>query len=64
MSGPGLSLQIQCAQKIAYVGNASRAHPKLEHFASDATADNRWLREAFENRVPIIYFLGISPGRY
>ena len=27
-------------------------------------ADNRWLREAFENRVPIIYFLGISPGRY
>ena len=27
-------------------------------------ADNRWLRVAFENRVPIIYFLGISPGRY
>jgi putative restriction endonuclease len=27
-------------------------------------ADNRWLREAFENRVPIIYFLGIAPGRY
>jgi putative restriction endonuclease len=27
-------------------------------------ADNRWLREAFENRVPVIYFLGISPGRY
>src|SRR6201997_4056979 len=27
-------------------------------------ADNRWLREAFENRIPIIYFLGISPGRY
>jgi putative restriction endonuclease len=26
--------------------------------------DNRWLREAFENRVPIIYFLGIAPGRY
>jgi putative restriction endonuclease len=29
----------------------------------DAT-DNRWLREAFENRIPIIYFLGIAPGRY
>ncbi len=26
--------------------------------------DNRWLREAFENRVPIVYFLGIAPGRY
>ena len=26
--------------------------------------DNRWLREAFENQVPIIYFLGIAPGRY
>jgi putative restriction endonuclease len=45
-------------------------------FASDETidyafmghdpnaADNRWLREAFENQVPIIYFLGIAPGRY
>ena len=27
-------------------------------------ADNRWLREAFENRVPTIYFLGVAPGRY
>lgn len=27
-------------------------------------ADNRRLREALENRVPIIYFLGIAPGRY
>src|ERR1017187_3605251 len=27
-------------------------------------SDNRWLREAFENRIPIIYFLGIAPGRY
>src|SRR5262249_12216902 len=31
----------------------------------DANApDNRWLREAFENNVPIIYFLGIAPGCY
>lgn len=29
-----------------------------------AAADNRWLREAWEHRVPIIYFLGIAPGRY
>jgi len=28
------------------------------------SADNRWLREAFENDVPIVYFLGIAPGRY
>jgi putative restriction endonuclease len=28
------------------------------------TADNRWLREAFESQVPIVYFLGIAPGRY
>jgi putative restriction endonuclease len=27
-------------------------------------ADNRWLREACEAQVPIIYFLGIAPGRY
>lgn len=27
-------------------------------------ADNRWLREAFDNQIPIIYFLGIAPGRY
>ena len=28
------------------------------------TADNRWLREAYERRVPIIYFLGIAPTKY
>jgi putative restriction endonuclease len=27
-------------------------------------ADNQWLRETFENQIPIIYFLGVSPGRY
>ena len=27
-------------------------------------ADNRWLREAFERQIPIIYFLGIAPGCY
>jgi putative restriction endonuclease len=26
--------------------------------------DNRWLREAFENNVPIIYLLGTAPGCY
>ena len=27
-------------------------------------ADNRWLREASENKIPVIYFLGIAPGCY
>jgi putative restriction endonuclease len=27
-------------------------------------ADNRWLREACDNRIPIIYFIGIAPGRF
>ena len=29
-----------------------------------ASADNRWLKEAWENEIPIIYFLGIAPGLY
>lgn len=27
-------------------------------------AENRWLREAYENQIPIIYFVGVAPGRY
>ena len=27
-------------------------------------AENRWLREASENQIPVIYFLGIAPGQY
>src|SRR5688572_9334958 len=27
-------------------------------------AENRWLREAMENAVPFIYFIGIAPGVY
>ena len=27
-------------------------------------ADNRWLREAMQNRSPLIYFLGAFPGHY
>ena len=27
-------------------------------------ADNRWLREAHEHQVPVIYFLGVTLGRY
>jgi putative restriction endonuclease len=32
--------------------------------ADPDAADNRWLRDAMENRVPIIYFLGVAPGCY
>jgi putative restriction endonuclease len=28
------------------------------------SADNRWLREAMEQQIPIIYLLGTSPGHY
>src|SRR5688572_25999676 len=27
-------------------------------------AENVWLREARDRRVPIVYFLGVAPGRY
>ena len=27
-------------------------------------ADNRWLREAYEESTPILYFLGVAPGQY
>src|SRR5215469_13508055 len=28
------------------------------------SADNRWLLDAMERQIPVIYFLGTSPGRY
>jgi putative restriction endonuclease len=28
------------------------------------SADNRWLQDAMQEQIPIIYFLGTSPGRY
>src|SRR6266851_2700874 len=31
--------------------------------ADPNSPDNRWLREAMQEQVPIIYFLGTSPGR-
>ena len=60
-------------RKVWY-DDQTEAHQQI--FASDETvdyafmgtdpnaADNRWLREAFENQTPIIYFLGTAPGRY
>jgi len=40
------------AVEYAFMGNDPNA------------ADNRWLKEAAEHRVPIIYFVGVAPGRY
>jgi putative restriction endonuclease len=28
------------------------------------SSDNRWLRDAMQRQIPVIYFLGTSPGRY
>ncbi len=28
------------------------------------SASNRWLREAWEHRIPVIYFLGVAPATY
>jgi len=29
-----------------------------------SSADNQWLRQAWERQIPVIYFLGIAPTRY
>jgi len=29
-----------------------------------SAADNRWLREAMEDRIPIVYFFGVAPAMY
>jgi putative restriction endonuclease len=34
------------------------------HGKDPSAADNVWLREAAERQIPVIYFLGVSPGRY
>jgi putative restriction endonuclease len=40
------------AVEYAFMGHDSEA------------ADNRWLREALDAGIPIIYFLGVAPGSY
>jgi putative restriction endonuclease len=32
--------------------------------ANPDSFDNQWLREAMQEQVPLLYFLGIAPGRY
>jgi putative restriction endonuclease len=32
--------------------------------ADPTSPDNRWLQKAMEQQIPVIYFLGTSPGRY
>lgn len=69
-------LKLYSRNRAARSGTMTNAKVHRQIFASDETidyafmgqdpnaADNRWLREAFGNQVPIIYFLGIAPGRY
>jgi putative restriction endonuclease len=36
-----------------------------QFMGTDANSpDNRWLRDAMQEQIPVIYFLGTSPGRY
>jgi putative restriction endonuclease len=45
------------------IGMSPPAAP--ETMGSDPNSpDNRWLRDAMEQQIPIVYFLGTSPGRY
>ncbi len=32
--------------------------------ADPTSPDNRWLLDAMQRQIPVIYFLGTSPGRY
>ena len=53
--------QIQVHDQI-YSGSEMVDYAFMGH--DPQAADNRWLREAYENQVPVIYFLGIAPGKY
>jgi putative restriction endonuclease len=71
-----LVLELDCPRKGARVwyDDQRRVHGQI--FAGDeeldyafmgtdpAAPDNVWLREAAERQIPLIYFLGVSPGRY
>ncbi|MDE0479097.1 MAG: HNH endonuclease, partial [Gammaproteobacteria bacterium] len=52
----------------AHTPDSSIARDEMVDYAfmgqDPKAADNRWLREAFENQIPVIYFLGVAPGRY
>jgi putative restriction endonuclease len=42
-------------------------HEKLNYASMGtvpAAPDNVWLRDAAERQIPLIYFLGVWPGRY
>jgi hypothetical protein len=43
----------------------SRDCPRFSGGRHDPDApDTVWLREAPERKIPVTYFLGVSPGRY
>jgi putative restriction endonuclease len=50
------------AHRQIYVGDETIEYAFMG--TDPSAADNRWLREAMEEQIPIIYFLGSSPGKY
>jgi len=50
------------AHRQIYAGDEAIEYAFMGTDAS--SADNRWLREAMEEQIPFIYFLGSSPGKY
>src|SRR5688572_3898079 len=63
----GGALSITTTSKNPYGDRFDEAAGSLEYkyFQSDpAHFDNRLLRDAYRNRLPIIYFHGVAPGRY
>ncbi|MYI06894.1 MAG: HNH endonuclease [Gemmatimonadetes bacterium] len=50
------------AHRQIYQGNETVDYAFMG--ADPHAADNQWLREAHEQQIPVIYFLGVAPGRY
>jgi len=52
------------AKRIAYIYAGDDVVEYAFMGTDFISPDNRWLRYAMERQIPIIYFLGTSPGRY
>ena len=59
--GSGMTIS---AKRIAYIYAGDDVVEYAFMGTDFISPDNRWLRYAMERQIPIIYFLGTSPGRY
>ena len=71
-----LSIRTVFPRKRGRIWSDDQRHVHQQIFAGDdelddafmgtdpSSPDNVWLREAAERQIPLIYFLGVSPGRY